>query len=94
MIAQMGDFRDRYPADRQLAADGGLAPVAVESGKAKRAQFRWACDHRLREAFNVLAGPTPPPPSDGSAPPSPQAARSARARSACRPTDATPQPRS
>jgi hypothetical protein len=44
----------RYPT-RQLAADGGQAPVAVESGKAKRAQFRWACNHRLREAFNVLA---------------------------------------
>jgi transposase len=55
MIAEMGDCRDRYPSYRQLAADGGQAPVAVESGKAKRAQFRWACDHRLREAFNVLA---------------------------------------
>ena len=37
------------------AADGGQAPVAVESGKAKRAQFRWACDHRLRAAFDTLA---------------------------------------
>ena len=55
MIAEIGDCRDRYPSYRQLAADGGQAPVAVESGKAKRAQFRWACDHRLREAFNVLA---------------------------------------
>ena len=55
MIAEIGDCRDRYPTYRQLAADGGQAPVAVESGKAKRAQFRWACDHRLREAFNVLA---------------------------------------
>jgi len=55
MIAEIGDCRDRYPSCRQLAADGGQAPVAVESRKAKRAQFRWACDHRLREAFNVLA---------------------------------------
>ena len=55
MIAEIGDCRDRYPNYRQLAADGGQAPVAVDSGKAKRAQFRWACDHRLREAFNVLA---------------------------------------
>jgi transposase len=55
MIAEIGDCRDRYPTYRQLAADGGQAPVAVESGKAKRAQLRWACDHRLREAFNVLA---------------------------------------
>ena len=40
---------------RALAADAGLAPVAVESGKAKHAQFRWACDHRLRQAFCTLA---------------------------------------
>ncbi len=38
-----------------LAADGGQAPAAVVSGKSRHAQFRWACDHRLREAFNVLA---------------------------------------
>ena len=37
------------------AADAGQAPVAVESGKSRHAKFRWACDHRLREAFNVLA---------------------------------------
>jgi len=55
MIAEIGDCRDRYPSYRALAADGGQAPVAVESGKAKRAQFHWACDHRLREAFCVLA---------------------------------------
>jgi transposase len=55
MIAEIGDCRDRYPTYRQLAADGGQAPVAVESGKSKRAQFRWACDHRLRQALCVLA---------------------------------------
>jgi transposase len=55
MLAEMGDCRDRYPSYRELAADGGQAPVAVESGKAKRAQFRWACDHRLRAAFDTLA---------------------------------------
>ncbi len=40
---------------RALAADAGQCPVAVESGKSRHAKFRWACDHRLREAFNVLA---------------------------------------
>ena len=30
-------------------------PVAVESGKSKRARFRWACDHRLRAAICTLA---------------------------------------
>jgi transposase len=55
MIAEIGDCRDRYPSYRALAADAGQAPVAVESGKAKHAQFRWACDHRLRQALCTLA---------------------------------------
>jgi len=40
MIAEIGDCRERYPSYRALAADAGQAPVAVESGKAKHAQFR------------------------------------------------------
>ena len=55
MIAEIGDCRERYPSYRALAADGGQCPVAVESGKAKHAQFRSACDHRLRAAFCTLA---------------------------------------
>jgi transposase len=55
MLSEIGDCRDRYPTYRSLAADAGQAPVAVESGKAKHAKFRWACDHRLRQAFCVLA---------------------------------------
>jgi transposase len=55
MLAEMGDCRDRYPNVAALAADGGQAPVAVESGKHRRARFRWACDHRLRDAIATLA---------------------------------------
>ena len=55
MLSEIGDCRDRYPSYRALAADAGQAPVAVESGKSKHAQFRWACDHRLRDAFDKLA---------------------------------------
>ena len=55
MLAEIGDCRERYPTYRALAADAGQGPVAVESGKAKHAQFRWACDHRLRDAFCTLA---------------------------------------
>jgi transposase len=54
-IAEMGDCRDRYPTRAALASDGGQAPVAVESGKSKRARFRWACDHRLRDAIATMA---------------------------------------
>jgi hypothetical protein len=55
MLAEIGDSRERYPSYRAHAADAGQAPVAVESGKAKHAQFRSACDHRLRAAFCTLA---------------------------------------
>jgi transposase len=55
MLSEIGDCRDRYPTVAALAADGGQAPVAVESGRSKRARFRWACDHRLRAAIATLA---------------------------------------
>jgi transposase len=55
MLSEIGDCRDRYPSNRTLAADAGQAAVAVESGKFKRARFRWACDHRLRAAICTLA---------------------------------------
>jgi len=55
MLAEIGDCRDRYPTRQALSADGGQSPVAVESGKSKRARFRWACDHRLRDAIGTLA---------------------------------------
>ena len=55
LLAEIGDCRDRYPAVAALAADAGQSPVAVESGKSKRARFRWACDHRLRAAIATMA---------------------------------------
>jgi transposase len=55
MLAEIGDCRERYPTYRALAADAGQCPVAVESGKSKHAQFRWACDHRLRQAICKLS---------------------------------------
>jgi len=55
ILAEMGDCRARYPNYRALAADAGNAPVAIESGKSKRARFRWACDHRLRAAIATMA---------------------------------------
>ncbi len=55
LLAEIGDCRERYPTNAALAADAGQVPVAVESGKLKRARFRWACDHRLRAAIGTLA---------------------------------------
>jgi Transposase/Transposase IS116/IS110/IS902 family len=59
MIAEIGDRRERHPAVAALAALGGQSPVAVESGKSKRARLRWACDHRLTNAIATIADTKP-----------------------------------
>jgi transposase len=58
LLAEIGDCRARYPHRDAIAADGGQAPVAKESGKRKHAQFRWACNKRLRNALGILAQAT------------------------------------
>lgn len=58
LIAELGDSRGRYPSDAALAADAGMSPVAVESGKRRTATFRRACDKRLRNAVAALANST------------------------------------
>jgi transposase len=55
LLAEIGDCRGRYPHRDAIAADGGQAPVATESGKRKHAKFRWACNKRLRDALGTLA---------------------------------------
>jgi transposase len=58
LIAEIGDCRSRYPSEAALAADAGMSPVAVESGKLRVASFRRACDKRLRVAIATLADST------------------------------------
>jgi transposase len=58
LLSEIGDCRARYPHRDAIAADGGHAPVAVESGKRHSAKFRWACNKRLRVALATLADST------------------------------------
>ncbi len=58
LLAEIGDCRGRYPTAEHLAADAGMSPVAVESGRRKVACFRRGCDHRLRDATSHLADAT------------------------------------
>jgi transposase len=58
LLAEIGDDRARYPTAEHLAADAGMSPVAVESGRKKVACFRRGCDHRLRTATSTLADAT------------------------------------
>jgi transposase len=58
LVAEIGDCRQRYPTEAALAADAGMSPVALESGKLRVATFRRACDKRLRFAIATLADTT------------------------------------
>lgn len=58
LIAELGDVRGRYPTEAAMAADAGMSPVALESGKLRVATFRRACDKRLRVAVATLADST------------------------------------
>lgn len=58
LIAELGDRRERYPTAAAMAADAGMSPVALESGKLRVATFRRACDKRLRDAVATLADST------------------------------------
>jgi transposase len=55
ILAELGDRRERFLSDEQLAAEAGVAPVTHESGKQRGVVFRWACNHRLRNAVTCFA---------------------------------------
>ena len=55
ILAELGDVRERFPSEDQLAAEAGVCPVTYQSGKSRSVTFRWACNHRLRRAITCLA---------------------------------------
>lgn len=55
ILAELGDERQRFPNDAQLAAEAGVAPLTYASGKHRSVAFRWACNHRLRCAITCFA---------------------------------------
>jgi transposase len=55
ILAELGEVRERFPSDAQLAAEAGVAPLTYESGKHRSVAFRWACNHRLRFAMTCFA---------------------------------------
>lgn len=58
LLAELGDDRGRFVSADHLAAEAGVAPVTLESGKHRAVTFRWACNTRLRVAFSTLADTT------------------------------------
>jgi transposase len=55
ILAELGDVRERFPTPDVLAAEAGAVPVTYQSGKTRSVAFRWACNHRLRQAITCLA---------------------------------------
>lgn len=55
LLAEIGADRERFPSADSLAAQAGAAPVTRASGKSSVVGFRWACDHRLRQALTQYA---------------------------------------
>lgn len=55
ILAELGDCRDRFVSDEQLAAEAGVAPVTHASGKHRGVAFRYACNKRLRRAVTCFA---------------------------------------
>jgi transposase len=55
ILAELGDVRERFPTEQQLAAEAGIAPVTYQSGKSRGVAWRWACNKRLRAAITCFA---------------------------------------
>jgi transposase len=55
ILAELGDVRERFQSEDQLAAEAGLAPVTYQSGKSRGVGWRWACNKRLRAAITCFA---------------------------------------
>lgn len=55
ILAELGDVRERFPSADALACEAGACPVTRSSGKSRTVTFRWACNHRLRQAVTCFA---------------------------------------
>ncbi|MGH8296633.1 MAG: IS110 family transposase [Steroidobacteraceae bacterium] len=55
ILAELGDVRERFPTEQQLAAEAGVCPVTHASGKSRGVVFRWACNKNLRLAITCFA---------------------------------------
>lgn len=55
ILAELGQDRLRFQSAEHLAAEAGVVPVTLESGKHRGVTFRWACNKRLRRAITTFA---------------------------------------
>lgn len=55
ILAELGDVRDRFQTEDQLAAEAGVAPVTHASGRSRGVVCRFACNKALRQAITCFA---------------------------------------
>jgi len=55
ILAELGNVRERFPAEDQLAAEAGVCPVTHASGESRGVVFRWAYNKNLRLAVTRFA---------------------------------------
>jgi transposase len=55
ILAELGDVRERFQTEDQLAAEAGVCPITYQCGKSRGVGFRWACNRRLRCAITMWA---------------------------------------
>ena len=55
ILVELGDVRERFLTEDQLAAEAGVCPVTHASGKSRGVVFRWACNKHLRRALTCFA---------------------------------------
>ncbi len=55
ILSELGDVRQRFLTEDQLAAEAGAAPVTHASGKSRSVVCRWACNKNLRAAITCFA---------------------------------------
>lgn len=55
ILAELGDVRERFATEDQLAAEAGVCPVTHASGKSRGVVCRWACNKNLRLAITCFA---------------------------------------
>src|SRR3954468_1280423 len=55
ILAEIGDVRERFPTEDQLAAEAGVCPVTHASGKSRGVVVRWASNKKPRRAITCFA---------------------------------------
>ena len=58
LLGLIGTVREVFPDSESLMCQAGVSPVGYESGKLRKARFRFVCDHFLRHTVHLWVDQT------------------------------------